>query len=264
MEPSNACLLFPVVEFVPRGVALAQVSFGSDTSILERLGEFVAGVVDQRAGLVGRLGGDTTRHNDHLDASHTRGKNQTLVITMHHDHNTDRPRRETPRVLPDIELRLPDFILGILNRDIEHLRPGEVLSETVGGGGLDATSRGGDEAFDGGGVQTAGEFLLLGFDTGDDGDGEELFVYSAVQLEDLADLDVSFGFGEMRGVAFLPEELSRSQEWLGVLEFPTDDVVPLVQLEREGRGGSLSISRSLKGFVSVGKTVRGVGPYRGT
>ena len=37
----------------------------------------------------------------------------------------------------------------------------------------------------------------------------------------------------MGGMTFLPEELSGSDEWGWVLEFPSDDVSPLVELEWE-------------------------------
>ena len=81
-------------------------------------------------------------------------------------------------------------------------------------GGLDAAPRGGYEPLDGGGVQPAGEFLFFGFDAWDDGDGEQVGVDPAVEVEDLADFGVGFGFGEVCGVAFLPEEFARAEEGL--------------------------------------------------
>lgn len=82
----------------------------------------------------------------------------------------------------------------------------------MGSGGLNSTSGGGDETFEGGGVQASGEFLFLGFHTWDDGNGEEVFVDLAVEVEDLSDFRVGFFFGEEGGVAFLPEELSGPEE----------------------------------------------------
>lgn len=84
----------------------------------------------------------------------------------------------------------------------------------MGCGRLDTPSGGGDESFDGGGVEATCEFLFFGFDAGDDGDGEEVFVDLAVELEDLADFGVGFCLCEVRGVAFLPEELAGSEERL--------------------------------------------------
>ena len=98
----------------------------------------------------------------------------------------------------------------ILDLDVEHL--GEVLAETVGGSGLDSSTGGRDETFDGGGEETSGELLVLGFDSLDHGDGEEFLVDSTVEVEDLVDFGFGFGSSEEGGVSFLPEELSSSEE----------------------------------------------------
>lgn len=79
-------------------------------------------------------------------------------------------------------------------------------------GGLDTAPGGRNEALDCRGVQATCELLLLGFETLDDGDGEELFVYSAVEAEDVPDLGLGVGFGEVSGVALLPEEFTGAQE----------------------------------------------------
>jgi len=60
--------------------------------------------------------------------------------------------------------------------------------------GLDTTARGRDEAFNSRCVQSSSEFLLLGLDTRDNWDSEEIFVDLSVKLEDLANFGVSFGF----------------------------------------------------------------------
>lgn len=83
---------------------------------------------------------------------------------------------------------------------------------------MDATARGGDETFDGGGVETACEFFLFGFDAGDDGNCEKFFVYATVEIEDLEDFGVGFGFGEVGSVALLPEELTGTEEGFWVNE----------------------------------------------
>jgi hypothetical protein len=91
----------------------------------------------------------------------------------------------------------------------------------------------GNEAFDGGRVQTACEFLLFGFDTRNDGNSKQVLEYAPVQIKDLANLGVGFRFGEECGVALLPEEFTGAKERLGVLKLPSYNTVPLVQLQRK-------------------------------
>lgn len=88
---------------------------------------------------------------------------------------------------------------------------------------LDTAPGCGDETLDGGGVQSSGEFLFLGLDTGNNGNGEELLVYAAVEVEDLQNLSVGFGLAEMCSVALLPEEFTRSEERLcGIMAVSTE------------------------------------------
>lgn len=77
---------------------------------------------------------------------------------------------------------------------------------------MDSATRNGNEALDGGGVESSGKLLLLGLDSRDDGNGKKLLVHSAVEIEDLKDLGIGFGLGEEGGVALLPEELSSTKE----------------------------------------------------
>lgn len=103
-------------------------------------------------------------------------------------------------------------LLGVLNLDVEHL--GEVLAETVGSTALNGTAGGRDEALDGGGVETTGEFLLFRLDTGDDGNSKKILVHPAVEVENVAHFLVGLGSVQVGSVAFLPQEFSRSQERL--------------------------------------------------
>ncbi|KAJ8073830.1 hypothetical protein PM082_012108 [Marasmius tenuissimus] len=101
------------------------------------------------------------------------------------------------------------------------------------GSSLDPTTRSRDEALDGRSVKPTSKLLLLGLDARNHRDCEEILIHPSVQIKDLAHFRVGFFFGEMCGVAFLPEEFSCTEERLGVLEFPTDDAVPLVEFQRE-------------------------------
>ena len=91
---------------------------------------------------------------------------------MDHDHDTERSRRQSPRVLVDISLFVftRTSLVGVFNGNVKHL--GEVLTEVVGRSSLDTTTGCRDESLDSGGVVSSGEFLLDGLDTWNDGDGE--------------------------------------------------------------------------------------------
>jgi len=69
-----------------------------------------------------------------------------------------------------------------------------------------------DEAFYSGGIQTPGELLLLGFDAGDDWDGEKVFVDLTIKFEDLVDFDIGLCFSEVCGVTLLPQVLACAEK----------------------------------------------------
>jgi len=120
-----------------------------------------------------------------LDASYLWRKDESLVIAVDHNHNTNRPGRQTPGILPDVDLALTDRVVGVLYEDIKHVRIGEIGSEAVRGGSLNTTTGGWDEPFDGGCVETTSEFLFFGLDTGNDRNRKQLLVYATVEVKDL-------------------------------------------------------------------------------
>lgn len=103
----------------------------------------------------------------------------------------------------------------------------------VRSGSLDTSAGGRDETLYSGGVITTGELFLFRLFTGDDGHSEDIFIDLSVEIKNVENFLVSIGLVEEGGVAFLPEEFSGTKERLGVLEFPSDDRVPLVKLEGE-------------------------------
>jgi hypothetical protein len=113
---------------------------------------------------------------------------------------------------------LPDVGLGllrvsrILDEDVEHLRAREVLAQTVRSSSLNTASRGWDEPFESRGVQASSELFFFGFDTGNNGNGKEVLIDFPVELEDVPNFSVGFGFCEECGVAFLPKELACTEE----------------------------------------------------
>jgi hypothetical protein len=139
-------------------------------------------------------------------------------------------------------VQLLALVVGVLDGDVEHL--GEVLPEAVRRAALDSATGGGDEALDGGGVEAAGELLLLRLDSGDDGNGEKLLVDATVQLEDLEDLGVGFGLGLERRVALLPEELARAEEGFWGGEEESDHVGKNRESQRVGVRGFLNSHRT--------------------
>ena len=164
--------MLPVVELPTRGVTVTQVCLGADMCGAKTLGEFLAFVIDPLAFLVGRLRGDTARDDDGLDACYPWREDESLVVAVDHDHDADGTGRQTPRILPDVDLALTDRVVGILNEYIKHVRIGEVGSEAVRGSALNTTTRRGDETLDGGCVEPASKFLLFGLDAWNDRDRE--------------------------------------------------------------------------------------------
>ena len=206
-------LLFPIVELVSRRVSLPQICLGSNSNLFQSCRKLFARSVNLLPVLVGCTSSNTARYDDSLNGSYPGRKDQTLVISVNHDHHTNRTGTKTPRVLPNVQLPLARRIARILYDDVEHLSPGKVLTKAVRRGSLDSSSRGGDEPLQGGRVKPSGEFLLLRLYPGDDRNSEEVLIYLSVEVEDLQYLGISLGFGEERCVAFLPEELSCTQEW---------------------------------------------------
>lgn len=148
---------------------------------------------------------------------------------MDHDHHTQRTGGETPRVLVRIQPTLR--LVWRLDGNVKHLR--EILTQVVGSGGLDTSAGGRDETLYSGGVITTRKLFLLRLFTGDNWHSEDIFIDLSVELENVENFLVSICFVEEGGVAFLPEEFSGTEERLRILEFPSDDRVPLIELEGE-------------------------------
>ena len=161
-------LLFPVIELPAGGISIPQICLCTDIGGAEALSQLLAFIINSFALLVGRLRSDTARYDDGLDTSYPWREDESLVVAVDHDHNTDTPGRQTPRVLPDVDFAPTDGVIRVLYKDIKHVRVGEVGSEAVRGGALNTTTGSRDEPFNGGGVEATGEFLLFGLDTWND------------------------------------------------------------------------------------------------
>ena len=236
----------PLVELPARGVALAQIADGADTRSGKNRDQAVDLGVQLLALLVRGLGGNADRDDDGLGLSDTGREHKATVVTVDHNHDTQGTGRETPGVLPNMDRGLLLVTLGggILDGDVEHLA--EVLPKTVRGTTLDTTASGGNVALHGGGVGTTGKLLLLRLLTLDHGNGQELLIDAGVQVQNLDDLLMGSILGQMSSVALLPQELTGSQERLGVLELPSHNGVPLVELE-----GKVTVTSDPLGIVWV-------------
>jgi hypothetical protein len=91
------------------------------------------------------------------------------------------------------------------------LRLGKILAEVVGGACLDGLFIL-DHGLDGEGHLRTREALVLGFFTGDDGDGEVLAEEFLILAVDELGLDEGLRLRLVSGVAFLPEELGGAEK----------------------------------------------------
>ena len=248
LEAEGNTLHLPLVELEASRVALTVVEVGANTGGLEGLGQLVDLVDDVLAVLVRGLVVETDGNKDSLDVGNARWDNETLVVTVHENHDTDRTSGETPAVLPNVNLvsllAILDDLLVVFNGNVEHLR--EVLAQAMRCCGLDTSADGGNETLDGGRVVCARELLVDGLGTLDDRNGKELLVDGRIVVQNLHDFLASLLLGHVCGVTLLPQELSRTEERHGVLELPSDNVVPLVELERQ-----VAVALDLLGVVAV-------------
>ena len=62
---------------------------------------------------------------------------------------------------------------------------------------------------------------------------QKLLINLSIEIQNVVGLLLSLFESCMGSVALLPEELSRSDEWGGVFELPSDNIGPLIQLQRQ-------------------------------
>lgn len=161
---------------------------------------------------------DANRDNNDLDLGDPRRNDQSTVISVGQDHDTNGSGRKSPRILPYVNvLRLAGLLcVGVLHGDVEHL--GEMLAKAVRGSGLDATTSSRDETFDSGGVVGTRELLVDGLGTLDNRDRKQILVHIRVPVQNLKDLITRLLLCKMCSMAFLPQKLARSNEGHGVCE----------------------------------------------
>jgi hypothetical protein len=77
-------------------------------------------------------------------------------------------------------------------------------------------------------LESSWEFFRLCLDTFTNWNSQELLVNEEVEFKVIMHLFLGFLEGSVCCVAFLPKELSSSDEWCRMLELPTNDIGPLI------------------------------------
>src|SRR6266480_2247684 len=145
------------------------------------------------------------RHNHDRHGGELRWRNEPIVVRMRHDQAADEPSRDAPGRTPHVfEATGCGLILHVE-------RLGEILAEVVRCPRLDRLIVL-HQRFDRVRAQRPGELFTVGFQTGEDGHRQPLFVEASVNLQDQTRLTLGVRFIDVRGVSFLPEELRRPQE----------------------------------------------------
>ena len=216
LQSDGNSLQLPVVVLPAGAVVLPQVGPHPHPRLLQLLLVLQTLGVQRLPVLLLQVVGEAAGDDDHLDAGHPGGQHQAVVVGVHHHHHTDSPGGDAPAVLEHVLLG-PG--LGVLERQLEHLA--EALAEVVTGGALDSSARHRYEGLHCGGVVSPGKLLLLCLLATDHGDGQQLLVDPPVEVQDGHHLLLGLIEGGEGSVALLPEELSSSEERLGVFELPS-------------------------------------------
>ena len=80
-------------------------------------------------------------------------------------------------------------------------------------------------------LESSWKFLRFSLDSFADWNGKNLLIDQMIEFKVVIHFLFSFFKSGVGGMAFLPKELSGSNEGSGVLELPSDDVGPLIQFQ---------------------------------
>ena len=170
---------------------------------------------------------ERNRNNDYLNVGSSGGKHKTFIISMIHSHDTDWTSSKAPTCLPNKFL----FFLLILKLYSEHFC--KVLAQVVRGSCLNSSSIFWNPSLHSWSLQASWEFLRFSLDSFANGHSKNLLVNSVVELKIIKHLKLSFFEGSMGSVSFLPKEFTSSDEGSWMFEFPTNNVSPLIEFERQ-------------------------------
>jgi hypothetical protein len=107
------------------------------------------------------------------------------------------------------------------------------LAEVVGGSSLNSSSIFWDPSLNSGSAESSWEFLGLSLDSFADWNSQQLFIDSRIEIKVIIHLFLCFLKSSMGCMAFLPKELSCSNERGWMLKLPSYNISPLIQLKRE-------------------------------
>ena len=156
----------------------------------------------------------------HLDGCEFGREYEAVVVAVGHDECAHKASGDAPGGGPYVL----ELVLGVEELDFEGF--GEVLSEEVGGAGLQGFAVL-HHGFDAVGVEGTGEAFVGRFYAFDDGHGHPVLGEVGIDVEHAACFFLSFLAGGVGGVAFLPEEFGGAEEHAGA-HFPAHYVGPLV------------------------------------
>mmetsp|Transcript_16690 Transcript_16690/g.27253 ORF Transcript_16690/g.27253 Transcript_16690/m.27253 type:complete len:413 (+) Transcript_16690:299-1537(+) len=164
-------------------------------------------------------------HNHRLQWGNLRGQDQSGIISMDHNHNTNSTSGQSPTRLP-CNLSLALFILII---DIKHLT--KVLSQMMTRGTLNRTSSHWHIRLYRSSRMPTGKLLLLSLVPRNNRHSQQLLINPTIQIQRLPHHNIRILKRRMCRMTLLPQKLPRSQKRGGVLKLPPNHITPLIQLE---------------------------------
>ena len=170
------------------------------------------------------------RDDHHLSGRYLRRQNQTVVVTVYHDHRTDETGSHTPAGLMNI------FQSIVLIRVLYTEGLSEAVTEVVAGSGLQRLTVM-HQSLDGIGRNGTGKFLLLGLLSADHGDRKNLLTEIRINIQHLLSSLLGLLCRCMCRMAFLPQEFSGAKEGSCLL-LPADYGAPLIVYLRQITVGS--------------------------
>ena len=219
LHAQRHALRFPFGELPAQAELLAVVHLHPHA--FQRRNQLVDGFLYDGLFLVGLRDGN----DDDLVRRQAGRQYQPPVVAMGHDDGADGTGAHAPTRLVDM------FARPVPRLKIDVEGPGEVLPQVVRSAHLQGLAVL-HHAFDGVGLQRAGELFGVGFRTVQHRNRHVVFREGSVDVQDAQGLLLGLRRRGVGRVAFLPEKFSRPQEGSRP-QFPPEDIGPLVDQQRQ-------------------------------